>query len=106
MQIRERTGFSSARVADGVNPGDVIDGKYRIEALLGEGGMGRVLAASHVTLGSHVAIKLLKTEALKYPEVPRRFLREARAASRLRSEHVVRVTDVGALATGEPYMVM
>jgi eukaryotic-like serine/threonine-protein kinase len=105
MQIRERTAFSSARVSP-VRPGDVIDGKYQIEAELGEGGMGRVLAASHMTIGSTVAIKLLKTEALKYPEVPRRFMREARAAGRLRSEHVVRVTDVGQLATGEPYMVM
>src|SRR6187402_47805 len=68
--------------------------------------MGRVLAASHLTLGSAVAIKVLKSEALRLPDVPRRFMREARAAGRLRNEHVVRVTDVGVLPTGEPYMVM
>src|SRR5688572_28212322 len=68
--------------------------------------MGRVLAASHIALGSTVAIKVLKSEALKFPEVPRRFMREARAAGRLRSEHVVRVMDVGQLPTGEPFMVM
>ena len=89
-----------------MRPGDVIDGKYQIEVELGEGGMGRVVAASHMALGSTVAIKVLKTEALKYPEVPRRFMREARAAGRLRSEHVVKVMDVGQLPTGEPYMVM
>jgi serine/threonine-protein kinase len=93
-------------VTASVQPGDVIDGKYQVEAELGEGGMGRVLAATHVTLGSAVAIKLLKTEVLRFAEVPRRFMREARAASRLRGEHVARVTDIGQLATGEPYMVM
>jgi serine/threonine-protein kinase len=89
-----------------VQPGDVIDGKYQIEAELGRGGMGQVLAATHVALGGAVAIKVLKREALKVPELPRRFLREARAAHRLRNEHVVRVMDVGQLPTGEPYMVM
>ncbi len=89
-----------------MRPGEVIDGKYQIEAELGEGGMGRVLAASHLALGNAVAIKVLKSEALRLPDVPRRFMREARAAGRLRNEHVVRVTDVGVLPTGEPYMVM
>src|SRR5688572_15389800 len=89
-----------------MKPGEVIDNKYRIEALLGEGGMGRVLSATHLVLGSQVAIKLLKKDALSHPEVPMRFMREARNASRLRNEHVVRVTDVGQLASGEPYMVM
>src|SRR6185436_6736063 len=106
MQIRKRTGFSSDTVDFHVRPGEVIDGKYQIEAELGEGGMGRVLAATHLALGSAVAIKVLKTEALKVPEVPRRFMREARAAGRLRNDNVVRVMDVGQLATGEPYMVM
>ncbi|HEU0035471.1 MAG TPA: protein kinase [Kofleriaceae bacterium] len=89
-----------------MNPGDVIDGKYRIEVELGEGGMGRVFAAVHQAIGNTVAIKVLRHEALSSPEVPKRFLREARAAGRLRSEHVVKVIDVGALPTGEPYMVM
>jgi serine/threonine-protein kinase len=89
-----------------VRPGEVIDGKYQIEAELGEGGMGRVLAASHLTLGSSVAIKLLKSEAMRVPQVAQRFLREARAAGRLRNEHVARVMDVGELPSGEPFMVM
>ena len=86
--------------------GDIIDGKYRVEALIGEGGMGRVVAATHLAIGNTVAIKILQKEALATPEVPKRFLREARAAGRLRSEHVARVIDVGTLPTGEPYMVM
>src|SRR5262249_16931272 len=107
MQIRKRTAISSDdRVDPAVRPGDVIDGKYQIEAELGEGGMGRVLSAQHLTLGSIVAIKVLKTEPLNFPEGPRRFRREAGGAGRLRNEHVVRVMDVGQLATGEPYMVM
>jgi serine/threonine-protein kinase len=89
-----------------VKPGDVIDNKYRIEAQLGEGGMGIVLSATHLVLGSSVAIKVLKKDALAHPEVPIRFMREAKAASRLRNEHVVRVTDIGQLDSGEPYMVM
>ena len=95
-----------ARLQNAVNPGDVIENKYRIEAQLGEGGMGRVLAATHIALGARVAIKVLKKDALSHPEVPRRFMREARSATRLRNEHAVRVSDVGQLATGEPYMVM
>lgn len=89
-----------------MKPGDVIENKYRIEAKLGEGGMGRVLAATHLDLGSQVAIKVLKPDALSHPEVPMRFMREARAAGRLRNEHVARVVDVGRTASGEPYMVM
>jgi len=89
-----------------VRPGDVIDGKYRIEVALGEGGMGVVFAASHMAIGNTVAIKVLRKEALGSTEVAKRFMREARAAGRLRSEHVVKVIDVGTLPTGEPFMVM
>jgi serine/threonine protein kinase len=89
-----------------VKPGDVIDGKYRIEALLGEGGMGVVYAASHMTIGNTVAIKVLRSEAMRSPEVPARFKREATNMGMLRSEHVIRVIDIGALPTGEPFMVM
>jgi eukaryotic-like serine/threonine-protein kinase len=88
-----------------VNVGDVIDGKYELVRMLGEGGMGRVFGARHAVLGSAVAIKILK-RAAEQPDVARRFLREARAAVRLHSDHVARVIDVGQLATGEPFMVM
>ncbi|MDC3989469.1 serine/threonine-protein kinase [Polyangium jinanense] len=88
------------------SPGDVLSGKFRIERVLGEGGMGVVLAAHHLHLGRTVAIKLLQPEALKHQELVARFANEARSASRIQSEHVARVLDVGTLDTGEPYMVM
>jgi serine/threonine-protein kinase len=81
-------------------------GKYRIERVLGVGGMGVVVAATHTTLEERVAIKFLLPEALRNPEAVQRFLREARAAVRIKSEHVARVTDVGTLETGAPYMIM
>lgn len=89
-----------------MRPGDVIGGKYRIETMLGEGGMGVVFAASHLEIGNTVAIKVLRREALSSEEVPKRFRREAQAMGMLRSEHVIKVIDVGSLPTGEPYMVM
>ncbi len=90
-------------------PGDLLDGKYRIERILGEGGMGIVLAATHRELGSAVAIKLVRAEAARHPEALARFQREARIAAQLRGDHVARVTDVGALPAehgGLPYMVL
>ncbi|WP_437532871.1 protein kinase [Sorangium sp. So ce726] len=84
--------------------GDVIAGKYRVDRVLGRGGMGIVVAASHLFLPQRVAIKLLfSTES---PALVQRFLREARAVVRLKGEHVVRVFDVGELGSGIPYIVM
>jgi tRNA A-37 threonylcarbamoyl transferase component Bud32 len=93
-------------VAAGVQPGQILLGKYRIERVLGVGGMGVVVAATHVSLEERVAIKFLLPEALQNAEAVARFLREARAAVRIKSEHVARVTDVGTLETGAPYMIM
>lgn len=87
-------------------PGTVVAGKFRIERVLGEGGMGIVFSAHHLHLGRLVAIKLLKPEALAHAAIVARFANEARSASRIQSEHVARVLDVGALDSGEPYMVM
>jgi eukaryotic-like serine/threonine-protein kinase len=87
-------------------PGDVLSGKYQIERVIGMGGMGVVLAARHITLGQRVAIKMLRPEIAKLPEAAERFLREARASTNLRSEHVARVVDVGTRDNGAPYMVM
>src|SRR4051794_5300048 len=86
--------------------GDVLAGKYRVERVLGEGGMGIVVAAIDLTLERRVAIKFLLPDYAKHPEAAARFLREARAAVRIRSEHVARVIDVGSLEGGAPYMVM
>jgi serine/threonine-protein kinase len=91
---------SSARVA----AGDILAEKYRVEQVLGQGGMGMVVRAVHLQLHQRVAIKLLLPGAS--PEIEARFLREARAAVRLKSEHVARVSDVGELPSGAPYIVM
>lgn len=92
--------------AAGVEPGQILIGKYRIERVLGIGGMGVVVAATHVHLEERVAIKFLLPEALYNSEAVARFIREARAAVRIKSEHVARVSDVGTLESGSPYMVM
>jgi serine/threonine protein kinase len=68
--------------------------------------MGLVVQATHVQLGTPVAIKLLRHEALEEPAMVERFLREARSAARLRGEHVCRVTDFGTTESGVPFMVM
>jgi serine/threonine protein kinase len=86
--------------------GDILAGKFRIERVLGIGGMGVVVSALHLHLDERVAIKFLLPEALANPEAVARFGREARAAVKIRSEHVARVIDVGTLETGAPYMVM
>jgi eukaryotic-like serine/threonine-protein kinase len=89
-----------------VRIGDVLDGKYRVERVLGEGGMGVVVAAEHLLLGGRVALKFLLPETARDAELVSRFRREARAASKIQSEHVARVMDVGALHDGAPYLVM
>jgi eukaryotic-like serine/threonine-protein kinase len=86
--------------------GDVLAGKFRIERVLGVGGMGMVVSALHLHLDERVAIKFLLPEALGNAEAVARFGREARAAVKIKSEHVARVIDVGALDSGAPYMVM
>jgi serine/threonine-protein kinase len=86
--------------------GELLAGKYRVERVIGSGGMGVVLAAKHEGLNTDVAIKLLRTAALGHTDVVGRFTREARAAVSLRSEHVARVYDVGTLENGAPYIVM
>jgi serine/threonine-protein kinase len=89
-----------------VREGDLLAGKYRIERVLGVGGMGVIVAAQHLQLEETVAIKFLLPTALEHPEAVSRFLREAKAAVRIKSEHVARVSDVGMLDNGAPYMVM
>jgi serine/threonine-protein kinase len=86
--------------------GEVLAGKYRVERVIGSGGMGVVLAARHEGLNTLVAIKLLRHAALNHTDIVGRFMREARAAVSLKSEHVARVYDVGTLEDGRPYIVM
>jgi eukaryotic-like serine/threonine-protein kinase len=86
--------------------GTLLAGKYRVERELGRGGMGVVYEARHVELDQRVAVKLLLPEALGNAEAVSRFLREARAAARITSDHVVRVFDVGTVDGGQPFMAM
>ena len=93
----------SVDIDPGVQPGEVLAGKYRVERVLGVGAMGVIVAAHHLQLDEKVALKFLRH---KGAEALARFEREARAAVKIKSEHVARVIDVGRLETGAPYMVM
>ncbi|HEV2664884.1 MAG TPA: protein kinase, partial [Blastocatellia bacterium] len=84
----------------------VIEGKYRIERLIGHGGMGSVYRATHLTLERSVAIKILRPEFLANATARERFNREARAAARLKHPNVVTVYDSGHLPNGSAYLVM
>jgi len=93
-------------MTDEVREGDLLAGKYRVERMLRQGGMGVVYLAKHVELDQLVAVKLLLSEAAKSAETVTRFVREARAAAKIQSQHVVRVTDVGTLENNRPYLAM
>jgi len=86
--------------------GMVIGGRFRVDQLVGAGGMGVVVAATHLELGHRVAIKFLREEIATQPTVVERFLREARSVVQLRTEHVCRVIDVDRTERGAPYIVM
>jgi serine/threonine-protein kinase len=87
--------------------GQVIAGKYQVQGVLGEGGMGVVVSAWHLGLEQRVAIKLLLTHMRQSDSSAlERFQREARAAARIQSEHVCRVLDTGHLEDGTPFLVM
>jgi eukaryotic-like serine/threonine-protein kinase len=89
-----------------VKVGEVLRGKYRVDRFIGEGGMGVVVAATHLALDRSVAIKLLNAKSSDSDEAIERFTREARAAARIQSAHVGRVLDVDQLPSGAPFIVM
>ena len=86
--------------------GTEVGGKYRVDRVLAQGGMGTVLAATHLQLGQGVALKVLLPELLADPLAVERFLREGQAAAQLTSAHICRVLDVSVLEDGVPYLVM
>ena len=86
--------------------GELLGGRYEIEHCLGGGGMASVYRATHVGLDQPVAVKIVSPVIRDLPGVVSRFMREARAATRLKGEHIVRVFDVGTTDAGAPYMVM
>jgi eukaryotic-like serine/threonine-protein kinase len=86
--------------------GEVLDGKYRVEKLLGEGGMGAVAKATHLIRRAPVALKFMSPAVLALQGAVERFVNEGVAASQIESDHVVKVFDVGRLPSGAPYLVM
>ncbi|MDB4937477.1 MAG: serine/threonine protein kinase [Labilithrix sp.] len=100
--------MNSVRPSDGQLPraGDIVAGKYRVESVIGAGGMGVVLSAEDTSLGRRVAIKFLAPNKAGNEDAAARFVREARAAASIQSEHVVRVFEVGSLPNGASYIVM
>jgi serine/threonine-protein kinase len=86
--------------------GEVVAGKYLVESVIGTGGMGVVLGAQDTSLGRRVAIKFLAPHKARNEGTAARFVREARAAASIQSEHVVRVFEVGTLPNGASYIVM
>ena len=89
-----------------VQPGELFLGKYRIERVLGRGGMGVVMAARHERLDERVAIKFLGAASVGQKEALARFEREARAAAKIKNEHVAQVIDVGVFGEGAAYMIV
>src|SRR4051812_27615448 len=92
-------------MANGLQEGAVLDGKYRIERRMAEGGMGVVFAAEHLFLKKAVAVKVLHAAMSQQPEAVERFTIEARAASLIDHENVVRISDFGK-SEGQLYLVM
>ncbi|MFO8074132.1 MAG: serine/threonine-protein kinase [Polyangia bacterium] len=86
--------------------GTVLDGKYDLTRLLGEGGMGAVFEATHTLIGRRLAVKFLHPQFATSEEVIERFHREAQAAARIGHENIIDVTDMGMADDGAPYIVM
>ena len=90
----------------GLNIGDIIQNKYRIVKLIGEGGMGSVYEGENTLIARRVAIKVLHNSAAVNPDIVQRFQREAQAAGRIGNDHILDVLDLGTLADGDLFMVM
>src|SRR2546430_15741101 len=86
--------------------GEVIDGKYQIDRMLGEGGMGAVAKAMHLLRRAPVALKFMSPNVVAFAGAVERFLNEGGAASQIESDHVVHIFDVGQLPDDAPYLVM
>jgi len=106
MANESHAGAAAAAPGELALSGQLIAGKYRVEKLIGMGGMGVVVSAWHVDLERRVALKLVRSELAAHEAAMQRLILEARAAAKLASEHVCRVIDVGRLDSGAPYLVM
>src|SRR4051794_26796343 len=85
--------------------GEVLDGKYQVEKMLGEGGMGAVAKATHLLRRAPVALKFMNPLFVVVPGAVERFHNECVAASQIESDHVVKIWDVNSLPSGAPYLV-
>jgi serine/threonine-protein kinase len=106
MRLVDNDRVERGNVQRGPEVGSVIAGKYRIDRTLAEGGMGVVVAATHIHLNQIVALKFLRRGVSSESDILARFTREARVAAQLRSEHVARVLDAGVTSDGTPYIAM
>jgi eukaryotic-like serine/threonine-protein kinase len=86
--------------------GKTIDGRYRIESVLGEGGMGLVYRAKHIVLGKLLAIKVLRPDVSRDEEIITRFRQEAQSASSIGNQHIIDISDFGTLPDASTYFVM
>src|ERR1700735_4348262 len=98
--------MNSAPASELGRAGQIVAGKFRLDAVIGRGGMGSVWSATHIGLGHRLALKLIAREYVRSPEALRRFDAEAKAAARLQSRHVVQVFDNGTLDDGTPFIAM
>ncbi|MEQ8280310.1 MAG: protein kinase [Deltaproteobacteria bacterium] len=100
------TDVDDTQTRQGIGPGSVVDGRYRVVERLGEGGVGSVFVVEHERMAKRMAMKILRPELSAITEVQERFEREARSASRLDDPRIVRATDFGRDAGGQLYFVM
>jgi eukaryotic-like serine/threonine-protein kinase len=100
------SGTHECAASRGLRPGMVVANRYRVERLIGAGGMSLVYEAEHLLLGTRVALKVLRPELIDDADHVERFARESRCLAVLASEHVVRVLDAGRLETGLPFIIL